>query len=109
MTEVRVTIHEDGRLEFIYSDALVGLLALGDSQTKRASHVEPHPSKNGWLADMMPSGGPVLGANGTEGHVPHKDCDCQTCEGVVESLTPFETRAEALAAEVEWLKENRGL
>jgi hypothetical protein len=52
--------------------------------------VEPHPTKNGWLADMRPVDGPVLGANGT-------------------SSEPFKTRAEALAAEREWLRKEKGL
>lgn len=59
----------------IYSDALVPLLSLGDVQILRASHVEP--AAGGWAADLSPVAGPVLG--------------------------PFALRADALAAEVEWI------
>ena len=72
----------EGRVEFVYSDALAGLLDLGAATVTRASHVEPAPG-GGWTADMAPSGGPVLG--------------------------PFALRAEALAAEVAWLAQERGL
>ena len=70
---------DEGRLQFIYSDELAFLLELGESTTKRASHVEPD-GHGQWTADMAPVGGPVLG--------------------------PFKLRQEALDAEVEWLTEN---
>lgn len=61
----------------LYDDALAPLLsALGDTTTRRASHVEPDPA-GGWQADMSPVGGPILRG--------------------------FKLRAEALAAEREWL------
>lgn len=53
---------------------------LGELSIARASHVEPTLDGR-WTADMGPVSGPVLG--------------------------PFDTRAEALAEEVAWLKENR--
>lgn len=70
-----------GRLVFVYDDQLADLLAAGASEVVRASHVEPAPG--GWVADMGPSGGPLLG--------------------------PFPLRADALGAELAWLAENRGL
>lgn len=75
----------DGRMRFIYTDALAPLLSEGDFTVTRASHVEP-TTVNGhveWTADMSPVGGPVL--------------------------TGFQTRQAALDAEVLWLRENRGL
>lgn len=61
----------------IYDDALAPLLAsLGETTTRRASHVEPDP-RGGWQADMSPVGGPILRG--------------------------FPLRSEALAAEREWL------
>lgn len=76
-----VTI-EAGRAQFIYTDDLAELLTLGEATVTRASHVEPALG-GGWTADMGPSGGPVLG--------------------------PFALRAEALDAEVAWLREHRNL
>lgn len=82
-----ITITEDGRVQFIYSDDLAGLLEIGHATVERASHVEPAPG-GGWTADMSPSGGPVL-----------TQPDGQ----------PFALRADALAAEVQWLRDFRGL
>lgn len=59
--------------------ALLGPKTLGKSR-KRASHVEPH-SGGGWVADLYPAGGPLLG--------------------------PFRFRWQALAAEVAWLIRHR--
>lgn len=80
MTRLELVINTDGTARAIYSDALAPLLAsLGPSaEVTRASHVEP--CLGGWGADLSPVGGPVLG--------------------------PFSLRAEALAAEVEWLREH---
>jgi len=83
-----IIIAADGEVSFIYADGLAALLDAGDGTIMRASHVEPastYPGfgSNGWVADMAPSGGPVLG--------------------------PFDSRAEALAVEVAWLQENKGL
>ena len=80
-----VHVNAAGELVFVYDDDLAGLLALGTSCVARASHVEParqesRSGNNGWIADLRPSGGPVLG--------------------------PFDTRGEALAAERKWLDAN---
>jgi hypothetical protein len=102
---------EGGEAAFVYSDELVDLLALGESRTTRASHVEPHPSRAGWVADMRPSGGPVLGKAGEwqpQSTLPLEyigDLERQ----FVGMLDPFPTREEALAAEREWLRAHRGL
>ena len=93
MSEHTIKIR-DGRLTFVYDDALAFLLDEGDATVTRVSHVEPYDGSGGpefaarhpgswWTADMSPVDGPVLG--------------------------PFKTRAEALAAERAWLAENRGL
>jgi hypothetical protein len=71
-----VWIRPNGAVQFVYDDALRGLLALGQATIRRASHVEP--TRDGqWTADLGPIDGPVLG--------------------------PFETRAAALDAEQAWL------
>lgn len=75
-----VLIAPDGTVRFIYSDALAPLAnGLGRVEIARASHVEP--TREGlWTADMSPVHGPILG--------------------------PFALRAEALAAEVQYLIEH---
>jgi len=73
-----IYVSPDGQLRHIYDDAL-NLADLGHVRISRASHVEPAPT-SGWIADLSPVGGPVLG--------------------------PFAKRAEALAAEVAWLEVN---
>lgn len=82
MTSIIIT--PEGRVRHIYSDDLVEMDArLGFSETKRVSNVEPGYFTDGitrWFADMSPVGGSVLG--------------------------PFNTRAEALACEVNWLERN---
>jgi hypothetical protein len=82
--DINITVQGD-RMEFIYNDDLVALLDEGDSTVRRVSHVEPScvEGKHGWTADMSPVDGPMLG--------------------------PYDTRAEALAAEVAWLQSRRGL
>jgi hypothetical protein len=68
---------KDGEIRYIHNDDLAAnMLKIGQSETKRVSHVEP--CDGGWEADMGPVNGPVLG--------------------------PFTTRKEALAEEVKWLK-----
>ena len=78
-SDVLVTI-EDGRLTFVYEDAVAGLLTLGDATTTRVSHVEP-AAEGGWTAAMVD--GPVLG--------------------------PFTLRSDALTAERAWLRAHLGL
>ncbi len=70
-------VQSSGTIRCIYSEA-IPLQSLGQCSIQRGSHVEPDKSGK-WTADMSPVKGPVLG--------------------------PFETRAEALAAEVAWLGE----
>jgi hypothetical protein len=70
-----------GAVSFIYTDELRDLLEIGKATVRRVSHVEPVEwGENGiaWVADMTP-----------------------IKESVV--LGPFHTRAEALAAEVDYL------
>lgn len=71
---------EDGTARFIYADAFGEFIgqAINAAPVRRASHVEP-TADGRWTADMAPCGGLVLG--------------------------PFDLRAEALAAESEWLAE----
>ncbi len=78
-----IRIMPNGELLMVYSDELTPALmeAYGDEgsgQIQRASHVEPGPG--GWLADLSPVNGPILG--------------------------PFPLRQTALDAEVAWLNAN---
>jgi hypothetical protein len=91
-----VTFDGSGRFSFVYEEAenVLGedvelMTNSGDSYTERASHVEPSRVAKGltelsvWTADMGPVGGPILG--------------------------PFGLRREALKAERDWLRDERGL
>lgn len=74
---MQLAIRPDGTATAIYGEE-IQLDAIGETSIRRASHVEPSPG-GGWLADMSPVSGPVLG--------------------------PFPRRSDALAAEMEWLSE----
>lgn len=77
----KISVSAEGVIRFIYDDALLGLLSEGKPSVTRASHVEPCAlGWGGWIADLSPVSGPVLG--------------------------PYTTRHEALAAEVEWINTN---
>ena len=75
--ELQFAIAADGTITTIYDDGMASFLETGHAKVTRASHVEPYPA-GGWIADMAPSNGPVLG--------------------------PFRLREEALAAERRWLE-----
>lgn len=68
-----INVDSAGQLRFVFDDRARELLTLGDASIQRASHVEPTVDCR-WTADLGPIGGPVLG--------------------------PFDSRGEALAAEV---------
>ena len=76
-----ITVQSDGSLQFIWTDDLAELVTLGTAEITRASHVEPVGTE--WVADMGPSGGPILSG--------------------------FAKRSDAIDAEIAWLKQNRGL
>lgn len=72
-------INTDGKLEFIYNDQMTDLLDEGASTIRRASYVEPGADGR-WYADMSPiASDRVLG--------------------------PYKLRSTALAAEIEFLKQ----
>lgn len=80
--EIEMIVDEcDNSIVMINNDHLDSsfFTGIGTATIRRASHVEPDEQMR-WLADMSPSNGPVLG--------------------------PFDSRAEALQAEVLWLKEH---
>jgi hypothetical protein len=77
-TDMQVRI-KNGKVRFVYNDALSGLMQMGASKVARASHVEPNVDGK-WEADLSPVGGPVLG--------------------------PYDKRKTALDAEVAWLRSN---
>lgn len=100
MKDEVVVIDPDGSVRYIYSDTLASLFEDEEQETRRASHVEPASTFgwdhcDGWLADMRPSGGPLL-FDGYERERP----------GVKRA---FRTRQAALDAELAWLRQNRGL
>ncbi len=72
---MEIVIKPNGMLIGIYSDAL-DYGVFGRPQIRRASHVEPDTSGR-WTADLSPVKGPKLG--------------------------PFDKRAEAIDAELEYL------
>lgn len=107
--EFDILIGEAGDVSFVYSDDLAEVFAGEPQTTTRASHVEPHPTRPGWLADMRPSGGPVLGRGWERAQVSIAwSLEHEGADGIA-SLPPFETRQAALDAERQWLREHKGL
>lgn len=82
MSSIDLIIRADGHIDAIHNDALSDLYNQGKASVKRASNVEPVDGGEqvNWVADMALVGGPRLG--------------------------PYRLRSEALAAEVEWLKQH---
>ncbi len=103
-----ILIEEDGTVRFIYADELAEVFAGEAQTTERASNVEPHPTAgHGWYADMIPSGGPVLGADGTV--IYRHEFSYGNPDALWATLKPFPTRQAALDAEREWLRREKGL
>lgn len=75
---MELIIEATGQGRCIYDETL-DLVILGQLCIRRASHVEPD-EQGRWIADLTPVHGPMLG--------------------------PFAQRSEALAAEVDWLREH---
>ena len=75
---MQLIIESSGEARCVYSDMLP-LANIGRLRIERASHVEPN-DKGEWIADLSPVSGPSLG--------------------------PFSKRADAIAAEVRWLRDN---
>ena len=74
---MELLVSPDGTTRCIYAET-INLHSVGAVEIKRGSHVEPNKDGH-WTADLSPVDGPLLG--------------------------PFDTRTEALAAEVDWLHE----
>jgi hypothetical protein len=72
---MKLYISTSGDCSAIYDESL-DLRTLGRPEISRASHVEP-TADGQWTADLSPVAGPILG--------------------------PFDTRGQALSAEVAWL------
>ena len=105
---------EDGEMEFIYDDRLASIANGPDATVTRASFVEPHPTGPGWLADMRPSGGPILGLNGEFITVTGDDdlvfgSPEDALIALSGRITGFPTRQAALDAERAWLREYKGV
>ena len=75
---MELIIEPSGNLHCIYAEA-IDVHSLGQPTITRASNVEPDSSGR-WIADLTPVNGPSLG--------------------------PFDKRTDALAAEVQWLRDN---
>jgi hypothetical protein len=75
---MELIIESSGGVRCIYDEAF-DLHSLGKPVITRASHVEPN-STGRWIADLAPVDGPTLG--------------------------PFDKRTDALAAEVQWLRDH---
>lgn len=90
--EYDILIREDGTISYVYADAVAEVFASEETETRRASHVEPAfaygIAGGGWVADMRPSNGPILLGPNSKG---------------------FTTRQAALNAERQWLREERDL
>jgi len=75
---MQLLVTPGGTVRCIYSEQL-DLAALGAPTITRGSHVEP-TGDGRWTADLSPVAGPMLG--------------------------PFNSRSQALTAEVRWLEEH---
>ena len=75
-----IEIMPSGEVRMIYSDSMREILDEGQGSIRRASHVEP-TIDNKWEADLSPSGHNI-------------------------TLGPFESREEALSAEVSFLNQH---
>lgn len=76
--ELVIDIDAQGRLQFVYDDALAPVLALGEADVRRVSVVSW--TVGGWVSDLSPVSGPTQG--------------------------PLASYAEAVAAEVAWLQKS---
>ena len=87
-----IVIRPDGTTSFVYDDRIAEAFADVTATTRRASFVEPARvygiESNGWVADLSPVNGPILSGPDYRG---------------------FDTRQDALDAERQWLREERGL
>lgn len=111
MNEEWILVEEDGTIRFVHQDDLaIALEDIGGMSTKRASNVEPHPTKQGWLADMRPSGGPILGfGSALSVDAAQASAEAKSIAALTSLLQPFKTRTEALKAERDWLRIHKGL
>jgi len=102
---MKVAIAPDGKqIQFIHSDAaLAALGTIGNASMRRASHVEPWLSlspaaQNNFMEDRLAANDPF-----TESElVALWFADMSPVGG--RTLGPFQTKAAALAAEVEWIE-----
>lgn len=117
--EFEILIDANGDLQYVYDDALAPLAAEGQATVRRASHVEPHPTKPGWVVDLRPVRGMILdcGGNGQSKETTvESPCRVEGWEAMslddllaaleqVCPVIPFPTREAALHAERTWLSE----
>ena len=75
---MELVVEPSGTVRCVYLEML-SLSQFGRLSIERASHVEPN-EQGDWIADLSPVSGPSLG--------------------------PFSKRTDAIAAEVQWLRDN---
>ena len=75
---MQVIVGPNGDVRYVYGET-IDLKLLGAMSVQRASHVEPD-GDNGWLVDLAPVQGPILG--------------------------PFPLRSQAIEVERDWLDGN---
>jgi hypothetical protein len=109
-TTIDIVITETGTAKFIYSDDAADALGAprcASCSITRASHVEPTPAGR-WVADMRPAIALMTGEQ-----IAAFWRDVEHRYGIVSDawlvLGPFDTRQEALDAEVAWLKQWAGV
>ena len=76
-----IEIDCEGVLRFVWDDSLAELMAEGNGRIERASHIEPRGAE--WFVDLRPLKGPVRGG--------------------------FLLRSDAIAFELDWIREKLGL
>ena len=105
MARFDIIIHPDGVIEHIHDDAVTALTSqLGEAAITRASHVEP------WDELTETQQRQILRklTNATEHDMHNKWFDDRTplTKQSMEPFGPFNTRAEALAFEHDWIEKN---
>ena len=112
--DIDVIVNEDGSVRFLYDDALADLIPPGYTcPIRRASNVEPTAEGGRWLADMRPAFEHLMTQEQRDAFYASVPVTVWPFESSLILKAPdgrgFATRAEALAAEVAWLKEWAGV
>lgn len=102
---IDVVVDEAGALNFVWHDALADLVPAGYTcDIQRVSDVEPTPDGR-WTADMQKAIALLTPAQRDTYHATLDASQSRT----LRMLGPYATRAEALQAERDWLREHTGV